>query len=72
MWIAGAERGQGARLMVEVTLDPVRGVGPLRNENPRMGVRGVLGEGGGLLGGYFSQQGSEGPFCGCWNDSIPK
>lgn len=28
--------------MVEVTLDPVRGLGPLRNENPRMGVRGVL------------------------------
>jgi hypothetical protein len=32
--------------MVEVTLDPERGVGPLRNENPRMGVRGCL-EGGG-------------------------
>jgi len=31
--------------MVEVTLDPERGVGPLRNENPRMGVRGCL-EGG--------------------------
>lgn len=42
MWIAGAGRGLGARLMVEVTLDPVRGLGPLRNENPRMGVRGVL------------------------------
>lgn len=31
--------------MVEVTLDLIRGVGPLRNENPRMGVRGSLGEG---------------------------
>lgn len=30
----------GSRLMVEVTLDLIRGVGPLRNENPRMGVRG--------------------------------
>ena len=42
MWIAGAGRGLGARLMVEVTLDPIRGVGPLRNEKPRMGVRGVV------------------------------
>jgi len=51
MWIAGAERGLGARLMVEVTLDPVRGLGPLRNENPRMGVRGLLGRGGeGVIG----------------------
>ena len=31
--------------MVEVTLDPERGYRPLRNENPRMGVRGCL-EGG--------------------------
>ena len=29
--------------MVEVTLDPKRGYRPLRNENPRMGVRGCLG-----------------------------
>ena len=28
--------------MVEVTLDPERGYRPLRNENPRMGVRGSL------------------------------
>jgi hypothetical protein len=26
--------------MAEVTLDLIRGLGPLRNENPRMGVRG--------------------------------
>ena len=47
--------------MVEVTLDPERGYRTLRNEKPRMGVRGCL-EGGmiGLLGGYFSEQGSEG------------
>jgi hypothetical protein len=31
--------------MVEVTLDPIWGYRTLRNENPRMGVRGVLGEG---------------------------
>ena len=31
--------------MVEVTLDPERGYRPLRNENPRMGVQGVLGKG---------------------------
>ena len=31
--------------MVEVTLDPKRGYRTLRNENPRMGVRGCL-EGG--------------------------
>ena len=29
--------------MVKVTLDAKRGVGPLRNEKPRMGVRGSLG-----------------------------
>ena len=45
MAIAGAGRGLGARLMVEVTLDPIRGGGPLRNEKPRMGVRGRLGRG---------------------------
>ena len=61
MWIAGAGRGLGARLMVEVTLDPERGYRPLRNENPRMGVRGSLGRGMiGLLGSYFSEQVSEG------------
>ena len=62
MWIAGAGRGLGARLMVEVTLDPKRGYRPLRNEKPRMGVRGVVWRGGmnGLLGSYFSEQGSEG------------
>jgi len=39
-----------------------------------MGVRGVLGEGGGdgLLGGYFSEQGSEGESGGLGDDSIPK
>jgi hypothetical protein len=47
MWIAGAGRGLGARLMVEVTLDLIRGYRPLRNEKPRMGVRGCLGGGGG-------------------------
>ena len=31
--------------MVEVTLDAVRGYRTLRNENPRMGVRGSLGRG---------------------------
>jgi hypothetical protein len=31
--------------MVEVTLDAVRGYRPLRNEKPRMGVRGSLGRG---------------------------
>ena len=36
--------------MVEVTLDPIRGVGPLRNEKPRMGVRGWYG-GGWKMGG---------------------
>ena len=35
--------------MVEVTLDPERGYRPLRNEKPRMGVRGSLGGGIGLL-----------------------
>ena len=45
MAIAGAERGLGARLIEKWTVYPVRGVGPLRHENPRMGVRGVLGEG---------------------------
>jgi hypothetical protein len=45
MSIAGAGRGLGARLMVEVTLDPIWGYRTLRNENPRMGGPGVLGEG---------------------------
>jgi hypothetical protein len=31
--------------MVEVTLDAVRGYRTLRNEKPRMGVRGSLGRG---------------------------
>ena len=71
MWIAGAGRGLGARLVVEVTLDPKREYRPLRNENPRMGVRGCL-EGGmiGLLGSYFSEQGSEGESGGLGNDSV--
>ena len=42
MAIAGAERGLGARLIAKWTVYPVRGVGPLRNEKPRMGVRGRL------------------------------
>lgn len=46
MWIAGAEMALGARLMVKVTLDAKRGLGPLRNENPRMGVRGWFGRAG--------------------------
>jgi hypothetical protein len=45
MSIAGAERGLGARLIAKWTVYPIRGVGPLRNEKPRMGVRGSLGEG---------------------------
>ena len=45
MAIAGAERGLGARLIAKWTVYPVRGVGPLKNEKPRMGVRGSLGEG---------------------------
>ena len=45
MAIAGAERGLGARLIAKWTVYPIRGVGPLRNEKPRMGVRGSLGEG---------------------------
>ena len=32
--------------MVEVTLDLIWGYRPLRNENPRMGVRGGLEKGG--------------------------
>ena len=31
--------------MVEVTLDLIRGYRPLRNEKPRMGVRGWFGRG---------------------------
>ncbi len=31
--------------MVEVTLDLIRGYQPLRNEKPRMGVRGWFGGG---------------------------
>jgi hypothetical protein len=50
MWIAGAGMGLGARLMVEVDARSFRGYRPLRNENPRMGVRGWIG-GGGWIGG---------------------
>jgi hypothetical protein len=46
MAIAGAERGLGARLIAKWTVYPIRGVGPLRNEKPRMGVRGGRLEGG--------------------------
>ena len=55
MAIAGAEMALGARLMVEVTLDLIRGYRPLRNENPRMGVRGVVweGDGDGMIGLLF-------------------
>ena len=49
--------------MVEVTLDPKRGYRPLRNEKPRMGVRGWFGRGGGgwptwrlLLGAGFGRR----------------
>lgn len=49
MWIAGAEMALGSRLMVEATLDLIWGYRPLRNENPRMGVRGWFG-GGGIRG----------------------
>lgn len=37
--------------MAKWTVYPVRGLGPLRNENPRMGVRGRL-EGGGRWGDW--------------------
>ena len=57
--------------MVKVTLDAKRGVGPLRNEKPRMGVRGSLGEGMiGLLGDHLSEQGSEGERGGLGDDSV--
>lgn len=46
--IAGAEMALGARLMAKWTVDAERGYRPLRNENPRMGVRGVVG--GGVIG----------------------
>ena len=47
------------------------GVRTLRNEKPRMGSGGGLEEGmDGLLGGYFSEQGSEGESGGCWHDSV--
>lgn len=41
----------GARLIAKWTVDAERGYGPLRNEKPRMGVRGRLGgvEGGGVV-----------------------
>ena len=39
--------GLGARLMVEVNAHSFRGYRTLRNENPRMGVRGVAWGGGG-------------------------
>jgi hypothetical protein len=45
MSIAGAWMALGARLIAKWTVYPIRGVGPLRNEKPRMGVRGSLGEG---------------------------
>ena len=59
-------------MIAKWTVYPVRGVGPLRNEKPRMGVRGSLGEGGmnGLLGGYFSEQGSEGESGGLGDDPV--
>ena len=65
MWIAGAGRGLGARLIAKWTVYPSRGYRTIRNEKPRMGVRGGSGGGleegmDGLLGGYFSEQGSEG------------
>ena len=57
--------------MVKVTLDAKRGVGPLRNEKPRMGVRGSLGGWMiGLLGDHLSKQGSEGERGGLGDDSV--
>ena len=51
MWIAGAGMALGSRLIAKWTVYPVRGLGPLRNEKPRMGVRGWIGRGLiGLLG----------------------
>ena len=43
MAIAGAEMALGARLMEGWTVDAEWGYRPLRNEKPRMGVRGSLG-----------------------------
>ena len=51
MAIAGAGRGRQRVGMVEVDARSFRGYRPLRNENPRMGVRGRLGRGGGWMGG---------------------
>ncbi len=61
--------------MVEVTLDPIWGYRTLRNENPRMGVRGSLGEGMdgrgiGLLGCHLSEQGAEGECGGLGDDTV--
>ncbi len=49
--------------MVKVTLDAKRGVGPLRNEKPRMGVRGSLGreKDGGMIGLLFGIPGHSPP-----------
>lgn len=47
MWIAGAERGLGARLIAKWSVDAEWGWRSLRNEKPRMGVRGSLGVDGG-------------------------
>ena len=46
MWIAGAEMALGARLIEKWTVDAERGYRSLRNEKPRMGVRGWFGRGG--------------------------
>ena len=54
MLIAGAGRGLGERLIAKWTVYPVRGLGPLINENPRMGVRGSLGRGGWMGGLTYS------------------
>ena len=54
MWIAGAEMALGSRLMVEVDARSFRGYRPLRNEKPRMGVRGWFGGGmDGMIGLLF-------------------
>ena len=45
MWIAGAERGLGARLMVKVTLDAKRGWDRLETKSPGWGSGDRLGGG---------------------------
>jgi hypothetical protein len=66
-----AERGLGARLIAKWSVDAEWGWRSLRNEKPRMGVRGSLGRGmDGLLGDHLSEQGSEGECGGLGDNSV--